>query len=67
MTEDQIRAATIGELKPLEGPIQVVDYDSRWPELFEREAMRIRGALGSRVLLLEHVGSTSVPGLPPSR
>ena len=63
MTEDQIRAATVGELKPLEGPIQVVGYDPRWPELFEREAMRIRDALGSRGLLLEHVGSTSVPGL----
>lgn len=63
MTEDQIRAATVGELKPLEGSIQVVDYDPRWPELFGQQASRIRGALGSRVLLLEHVGSTSVPGL----
>jgi GrpB-like predicted nucleotidyltransferase (UPF0157 family) len=31
--------------------------------MFEREAGRIRSALGDRVLLLEHVGSTSVPGL----
>jgi GrpB-like predicted nucleotidyltransferase (UPF0157 family) len=31
--------------------------------LFEREAARIRGALGAKVLLLEHAGSTSVPGL----
>jgi GrpB-like predicted nucleotidyltransferase (UPF0157 family) len=34
-----------------------------WPRLFEREAERIRAALGERVVLLEHVGSTSVPGL----
>lgn len=34
-----------------------------WPELFEREAGRIRSALGPRALRIEHVGSTSVPGL----
>jgi GrpB-like predicted nucleotidyltransferase (UPF0157 family) len=63
LTEEQLRAATIGELKPLVGPIQIVDYDPEWPRLFEREAERIQAALGDRVLLLEHVGSTSVPGL----
>jgi len=34
-----------------------------WPRLFEREKERIRSALGSKVLRIEHVGSTSVPGL----
>ena len=46
LTEDQIRAHTIGELKPLSGPIRIVDYDPQWPELFEREADRIRAVLG---------------------
>ncbi len=46
-----------------EGRIQVVDYDPRWPELFRREADRIRATLGERVVRLEHTGSTSVPGL----
>jgi GrpB-like predicted nucleotidyltransferase (UPF0157 family) len=41
--------------------IAIADYDPEWPRLFAREADRIRGALP--VLLLEHVGSTSVPGL----
>ena len=63
MTEEQIRAVQVGELKPLIGPIQVVDYDPAWPGLFEREAERVRATLGERALLLEHVGSTSVPGL----
>jgi GrpB-like predicted nucleotidyltransferase (UPF0157 family) len=63
LTEEQLRAATIGELVPLAGPIQIVDYDPEWPRLFEREAKRIQASLGDRVLLLEHVGSTSVPGL----
>lgn len=63
-TEEEIRAYTIGELKPLTGPIVLADYDPAWPVAFEREAARIRGLLGSRVMLLEHAGSTSVVGLP---
>lgn len=62
-TEDEIRAATVGELTPLAGPIQIVDYDPQWPRLFQLEADRIRGALGGRALLIEHAGSTAVPGL----
>ena len=44
-------------------PINVVEYDPAWPTVFEAQAGRIRDALGDRVLGLEHVGSTSVPGL----
>ncbi len=62
-TEGQIRAHTIGELKPLTCPIRIVDYDPQWPELFGREADRIRAVLGSQSLQIEHVGSTSVPSL----
>lgn len=62
-TEEQILAARIGEVPPLNGPIFLADYDPAWPQLYDREAARIRAALGDRVLLLEHVGSTSVPGL----
>ena len=61
--EEQILAVRIGEVTPLAGPIHIVDYDPEWPRLFEREAGRIRAALGDRALLLEHAGSTSVPGL----
>jgi GrpB-like predicted nucleotidyltransferase (UPF0157 family) len=63
-TEEEIRAYTIGELKPLTTPILVSDYDPDWPLSFEREAARIRSVLGGRVKLLEHAGSTSVVGLP---
>lgn len=48
----------------LDGPIRLVPYDPEWPRMYEREAARVRGVLGERVLLLEHIGSTSVPGLP---
>lgn len=63
LTEEQIRACTIGELKPLSGQILIADYDPRWPDLFEREAERIRALLGRKALRIEHTGSTSVPGL----
>jgi GrpB-like predicted nucleotidyltransferase (UPF0157 family) len=46
-----------------DGPIVLVEYDPRWGLRFEREAHRIRAALGARALLVEHAGSTSVPGL----
>jgi len=62
-TEEQIRAYTIGELAPLSSNILIADYDPRWPELFRREAERIRAALGQGALQIEHVGSTSVSGL----
>lgn len=63
LSEEEIRARTIGDLRPLSGRILLVDYDPRWPELFFREADRIRGALGPRALRIEHTGSTAVPGL----
>jgi GrpB-like predicted nucleotidyltransferase (UPF0157 family) len=63
MTEEELRAVTVGEPTRLSGPVELVDYDPAWPQLFAREAERVRAALGDRVLLLEHVGSTSVPGL----
>lgn len=63
LTEEELRAVTIGELRPLTGKIEVVDYDPQWPALYVREAARVRAVLGDRVVLLEHTGSTSVPGL----
>jgi GrpB-like predicted nucleotidyltransferase (UPF0157 family) len=63
-SEEALRAVTIGELVVLDGPVTLVEYDPAWPDRFEREAAKIRAALGDRVRLLEHAGSTSVPGLP---
>lgn len=56
-------AAAVGEIKPLDGQIELSEYDAGWPHLFEREATRIRAALGVAVVMLEHVGSTSIPGI----
>ena len=61
--EAALRAAWVTEPPRLTGPVMVADYDPAWPALFEREAGRLRDVLGAEILLLEHVGSTSVPGL----
>jgi GrpB-like predicted nucleotidyltransferase (UPF0157 family) len=44
--------------------IEVVEPDPRWSEDYEVLAARIHEALWERILDLEHVGSTAVPGLP---
>ena len=44
-------------------PVTVVAYNPQWPQRFEVLAAAIRGALGGAALDVEHVGSTSVPGL----
>lgn len=61
--DEKLREVVVGELKPHNVQITLLDYDPKWPELFEREAKRIYSILGDKVLQLEHVGSTSVPGL----
>ena len=61
--EEEIQAAHVRPLRLHNAPIDLHDYSTEWPALFDREAKRIRSILGDRVLQLEHVGSTSVPGL----
>ena len=42
---------------------RLVDFDPLWARAFAEEAARIRSAVGSLALSIEHYGSTSVPGL----
>ncbi|MET0895193.1 MAG: GrpB family protein, partial [Acidimicrobiia bacterium] len=43
----------------------IVPYDTRWPEMFEAQRVRVEDALGPRLVRpVEHMGSTAVPGLP---
>jgi GrpB-like predicted nucleotidyltransferase (UPF0157 family) len=43
--------------------IHVVEYDPRWPVLYEAEAALVREAIGGMIRRMEHIGSTAVPGL----
>jgi GrpB-like predicted nucleotidyltransferase (UPF0157 family) len=49
--------------RPPTRPVEIVPYDSNWPLRFDAFARAIRDALGQIALAVEHVGSTSVPGL----
>jgi len=45
-------------------PIEVADYEGAWPLLFANIAARVRAVfVGGPLVSVEHVGSTSVPGL----
>jgi GrpB-like predicted nucleotidyltransferase (UPF0157 family) len=44
-------------------PIEIVAYDPAWPAQFESWRDRLANALGATAQRIEHVGSTSVPGL----
>lgn len=54
---------TIGGATVHDDTIHLAEYDAAWATMFDREAARIRGALGAAAVGIEHVGSTSVPGL----
>lgn len=48
---------------PEKRAIEIVDYDPQWPAKFHEQAKRIAQAMGNSALQIEHIGSTSVPGL----
>src|SRR5262249_58427459 len=43
--------------------VEVCPHDPAWPSLFAALGVRLRDALGLVALRIDHIGSTSVPGL----
>ena len=43
--------------------VQLIPYCSDWPQEFELEKERLQKILGDTAIAIEHVGSTSIPGL----
>ena len=62
-SEEEINAerAKLGVWTP--SPVEVVAPDPAWPQWYAAARDRVVAALGDRVLAIEHVGSTAVPGL----
>jgi GrpB-like predicted nucleotidyltransferase (UPF0157 family)/gluconate kinase len=58
-TVDAILAGT----QQRRSPLVVLDYDDAWPALFEEIAHPVSRSIGEVALAVEHIGSTSVPGL----
>ena len=49
--------------KAVSDNIYIADYDPRWPQMFEDERTRIVDAIGEWAADVQHVGSTSIPGI----
>ncbi len=61
MKDDSLPIGLIGGIEKRE--IRIEDHDPLWAAKFEEQARLIRSTLKDRLLQIEHVGSTSVPGL----
>jgi GrpB-like predicted nucleotidyltransferase (UPF0157 family) len=61
--DEDLQRSRVGPVVPHNGPIALSEYDPAWPASYAREAERIRTTLASVPIRVEHVGSTSVPGL----
>ena len=59
LSDDYLRAHTVGELKPLAAPIRVVEYDPEWPHRSRTGGGGDRGGSRQDALRIEHVGSTA--------
>jgi len=61
LANQQLETGLIGGIEKRE--IKIFDYDPEWPNKFAKHAKTISEAVGSFLLRIEHIGSTSVPGL----
>ncbi len=61
--EAALLAATVGPTEELNSRVTLVAYSPEWSIEFRNSKERLQTELGPVALLIEHVGSTSVPGL----
>lgn len=59
--DEELERSLIGGLEPR--TVNIVDYDPAWVNRFGEERDRLHAALGETARMIEHIGSTSVPGL----
>lgn len=43
--------------------MQIVSYDSEWPKIFQAEKDLILATLGQKIVNIQHIGSTAIPGI----
>ncbi len=61
LADAALAAVLVHGLKPAQ--VVLADHDPRWARRFAARATELRRVLGERARLVEHVGSTAVPGL----
>jgi len=58
------RGVTTATMMPPEAPVEIIPYDSGWPDRFAAEQVLLDAALAPwLVAAIEHIGSTAVPHL----
>ena len=62
-TEDEIMVGRVGTLERLDAPVVLAEADPSWPVVAAHLIADIRRVLGPVAMLIEHAGSTSIPGL----
>jgi GrpB-like predicted nucleotidyltransferase (UPF0157 family) len=45
------------------GVVRLAPYNAGWVQVYEAERARIEAAVGAHILEVQHVGSTSIPGI----
>lgn len=63
LTDEHLDRVLVGSRDRTPRPVVLVDHDLEWALRFEEHRGRVVAALGDRVVRVEHIGSTSVPGL----
>jgi len=43
--------------------VEVVPYNHQWPQMFEDEASKIKTIMNEIMVEIDHIGSTSIPGM----
>ena len=62
-SKEYVEKVTIGGVARLDGKVVLHAYDPCWADQFKLEEAKIACALKGKPFRVEHVGSTSVPGL----
>ena len=64
-TDEEMAAARVsGTITPHNATIMLARHDPKWSMQYVAEERKIQAALGVAALVVEHVGSTSIPGIP---
>lgn len=57
------RSVPVNTPTPVDGQVVLLEYDPAWEQMYEAEAAIVKHALEEKALMVEHIGSTAVPGL----
>jgi GrpB-like predicted nucleotidyltransferase (UPF0157 family) len=63
LTDEEIEANTVGPPRRLDATVTLHEYNPSWPSCYRAQEAAIRAALHGTALAVDHIGSTSVPGL----